>query len=162
MYYETLCIGTIRPVLGGGANRSLKGVMLYLAQIMTGHGCFDKFLWDENRRPNAISVAASKTRHTVHTRQACPAFDEQQSFLTAVAGHDHSLPTVVSTMVSSERSWSAAAYCHDVLSRKRAAERKREEPTPPTPCAPNAWGESGWLTPATPLPTTAALTVNPE
>ncbi|XP_026316046.1 uncharacterized protein LOC113227367 [Hyposmocoma kahamanoa] len=105
-------IGAIRPVLAKWADRSWGGISYHLAQVLTGHGCFGKYLCRVGREPTT----------------ACPAFDEQRSTLTAVVGHDLSLLTVVRAMVGSERAWNAvASFCTDVLPRKEAAEQEREE-----------------------------------
>ncbi|XP_026317347.1 uncharacterized protein LOC113228302 [Hyposmocoma kahamanoa] len=108
-------IRVIRPVLAEWADRSWVGISYHLAQVLTGHGCFGKYL-----------CMVGRERTTVCQQCGC-AEDTAQHTLLAFDEHDLSLPTVVRGMVGSERAWSAvASFCTDVLSRKEAAEREED------------------------------------
>ncbi|XP_026315790.1 uncharacterized protein LOC113227127 [Hyposmocoma kahamanoa] len=122
-------IRAIRPILIEWADRSCGGVSFHLAQVLSGHGCFGKYLCRVGRETTAVCHQCGCAEDTAqHTLQACPAWKEQRSSLTAMVENDLFLPTVVRAMVGSETAWSAvASFCTDVMWRKEAAEREREE-----------------------------------
>ncbi|XP_045446429.1 uncharacterized protein LOC123668733, partial [Melitaea cinxia] len=102
----------------------------HLAQMLTGHGCFGRYLCRAlGREPTSechhCDAGAEDTAE--HTRAVCPAWCEERAALSAAIGADLSLPAVVSAMVGSEENWSAvSSFCSAVMLRKEAAERERE------------------------------------
>ncbi|XP_073962034.1 uncharacterized protein [Choristoneura fumiferana] len=105
-------------------------VSFHLAQVLSGHGCFGKYLCKIARKETTPMChhcgGAEDTAQ--HTLQMCPAFDGQRACLKAVIGNDLSLPAVVKSMTDSERSWIAmASFCEEVMAIKEEAEREREE-----------------------------------
>ncbi|XP_022816825.1 uncharacterized protein LOC111349807 [Spodoptera litura] len=98
-------------------------------QVLSGHGCFGKYLCRIEREPDA------RCHHCVHcgedtaqhTLAECVAWEEQRRVLTNEVGGDLSLPAVVRKMVDSAESWDAVvSFCEDVMSQKETAERERE------------------------------------
>ncbi|CAH2087660.1 unnamed protein product [Euphydryas editha] len=112
-------VDAIRPHLRRWVNRQHGALTFRLSQVLTGHGCFGKYL------------------HQIARREATPACHEsgapvdsadlQRRALVAVIGGDLSLSSVVRCMLGSERCWSAVtSYCEEVMALKEAAERERE------------------------------------
>jgi hypothetical protein len=123
-------IGAIRPVLERWVRTKGRALSFHLAQILSGHGCFGKFLCRvAGREPTTECHACGDAEDTAqHTLAVCPAWAEQRASLVAVVGHDLSLPAVVEAMVGGDRSWKAvASFCEEVMTQKEAAERGRED-----------------------------------
>ncbi|XP_072946162.1 trypsin, alkaline C-like [Epargyreus clarus] len=101
-----------------------------LVQVLSGHGCFGKYLCRIARRePTTQCHHCSCDEDTAqHSLEECSAWDRKRRELVAVVGPDLSLPVVVKAMVGSERSWKAIkSFCEEVISQKEAAEREREK-----------------------------------
>ncbi|XP_028037327.1 uncharacterized protein LOC114248320, partial [Bombyx mandarina] len=101
-----------------------------LTQMLTGHGCFDRYLFKiAGREPTAqCQHCADRDEEDTaeHTLARCSGVDEQRAALVAVIGEDLSLPRVVATMLGSEASWKAMLdFCESTISQKEAAERER-------------------------------------
>ncbi|XP_072938863.1 uncharacterized protein [Epargyreus clarus] len=101
-----------------------------LVQVLSGHGCFGKYLCRIARRePTTQCHHCSSDEDTAqHTLEECPAWDSQRRVLVAAVGPDLSLPAVVKAIVVSAGSWKAVkSFCEEVISQKEAAEREREK-----------------------------------
>ena len=130
--YPTAGIPTveaIRPHLDQWVQRSFGVLTFRLVQVLTGHGCFGKYLHQIVRREASPACyecnAAVDSSH--HTLAECPAWAPQRHTLMAVVGRDLSLSSVVRAMLDSERNWSAmVSFCESVMALKEAAERVRE------------------------------------
>ncbi|XP_047039657.1 uncharacterized protein LOC124644388 [Helicoverpa zea] len=108
--------------------RSHGALSFRLTQVLTGHGCFGKFLCRIGREPTpeCHHCGTGNEDSALHTLAECPAWATQRRDLTAVlnAAGNLSLPAVVSCMVSSEEEWNAvASFCEEVMALKEAAER---------------------------------------
>lgn len=124
-------VAAVRPVLEEWLNRSQGALSFRLTQVLTGHGCFGKYLCRIGREPTSQCHHCGDCRDdtALHTLAECPAWAEQRCDLVAAVGAagNLSLPAVVSTMVGSESGWSAVAtFCEAVMLVKEAAERERE------------------------------------
>lgn len=122
-------VEAIRPVLKDWVDRSHGTVTFRLVQVLSGHGCFGKYLCHVARREPTTEChhCGSDEDTAQHTLEVCVAWASQRSELVAIVGADLSLPSLIASMVGSEESWSASvAFCEDVMSRKEAAERERE------------------------------------
>lgn len=122
-------VEALRLVLEDWLDREHGSLTFRLTQVLTGHGCFGKYLCRiAGREPaerchhcNAVVDSAQ------HTLEECPAWDVQRRDLTAEVGFDLSLPELVKAMLDSEGSWNAVvAFCEVVLTQKENAERERE------------------------------------
>ncbi|XP_045763672.1 uncharacterized protein LOC123866261 [Maniola jurtina] len=107
------------------------GVLTFrLTQILTGHGCFGRYLHRIGREqsPDCHHCEDRLEDTAQHTLEECQAWAEQRRTLDAAVGVGGlSLPNIVQAMVRSETAWSAAAsFCEEVMSAKEAAERERE------------------------------------
>jgi hypothetical protein len=123
-------ITAVRPVLQGWLDRKWGAVSSHLAQILTGHGCFGRYLWEIAGRENtpACHHCGGVEDTAQHTLEVCPAFSEERARLSVHVGPDVSLPAVIKSMVDSERSWQAAvSFCEEVMRQKETAERARED-----------------------------------
>ena len=128
--FGRLTIAAIRPVLKGWLEREHGAMTFRLAQVLSGHGCFGRYLCNvAGREPSTECHHCGGPEDTSrHTLAECPAWAAQRAELVAVVGADLSLPTVVKAMVGSETSWMAVvSFCEDVISQKEAAERERED-----------------------------------
>ncbi|XP_041977482.1 uncharacterized protein LOC121731874 [Aricia agestis] len=119
----------MRPVLREWADREGGALTYRLTQVLTGHGCFGRYLCDIARREQTTACHhCDDERDTAqHTLLACPAWNEQRAALQAAVGDDISLPVIVRAMLSSENSWRAVAtFAEEVMSAKEESERRRE------------------------------------
>lgn len=125
----------LAPVLDRWLERSHGFLSFRMVQIMTGHGCFGKFLHRIEREETPRCHACGADEDTAeHTLAVCSSWDQQRQELVRVVGSDLSLPTIVGAMVTSDQAFTAfASFCEDVMSQKEAAERQREED--PLACA---------------------------
>lgn len=120
----------IRPILKDWVDCKHRVPTYHLTQLLTGHGCFGKFLCEVlGREPSAACHHCGGSADTTqHTREECPAWAEPRAALSAVVGTDLSLSALVKTMVESEEAWKAAAAFSDaIMALKEAAERERED-----------------------------------
>ncbi|XP_063375363.1 uncharacterized protein LOC134662989 [Cydia amplana] len=100
-----------------------------LVQILSGHGCFGRYLHKiAGREPTEECHECGADVDTAeHTLEVCPAWGPEREELIAIVGPDLSLPAVVKSMVDSDRSWQAVAnFCELTMTQKETAERARE------------------------------------
>ena len=119
----------VRPHLERWVKRVFGVLTFRLVQVLTGHGCFGKYLHQIARlemSPVCHECDASvDSAH--HTLAECPAWSPQRHALMAVVGRDLSLLSVVGAMLDCERNWSAmVSFCESVIALKETAERVRE------------------------------------
>ena len=107
------------------------GVLSFrLVQVLTGHGCFGKYLHKIVRRESTPSChhCSCDEDTAQHTLEVCAAWEGERRELVAIIGADLALPTIAREMLDSVRNWDAvAAFCEAVISRKEAADRVRVE-----------------------------------
>ncbi|XP_075992916.1 uncharacterized protein LOC142987863 [Anticarsia gemmatalis] len=98
-------------------------------QVLSGHGCFGRYLWKVARRePTAECHHCGAEEDTAaHTLSDCAAWTTQRARLVEVVGADLSLPAVVRAIACDASAWRAMiTFCQEVISRKEEAERARE------------------------------------
>ncbi|XP_063899081.1 uncharacterized protein LOC135119160 [Helicoverpa armigera] len=127
-------IAAVRPILKEWLERRHGALSFRLTQVLTGHGCFGKFLCRIGREPTpeCHHCGICSEDSSLHTLVECPAWATQRRDLAAAvdAAGSLSLPAVVSYMVGSEEGWNAvASFCEDVMVAKEKAERERETST---------------------------------
>ncbi|XP_052738596.1 uncharacterized protein LOC128198271 [Bicyclus anynana] len=101
-----------------------------LVQILTGHGCFGKYLHQTARRElTPVCHQCGATEDTAHhTLAECAAWSPQRHILSSTIGRAVSLPDVVDVMIGSETCWSVMlSFCEAVMGLKEDEERAREE-----------------------------------
>jgi hypothetical protein len=122
-------IQAIRPVLDRWVKRKTGALSYRLVQVLSGHGCFGRYLYQTAKRePTPICHECGAPEDTArHNLEECTAWGPQRNTLTSLIGLDLSLPSVIRSMLDSERYWSAVScFCETIMSRKEAAERARE------------------------------------
>lgn len=124
-------VAAIRPVLKNWVERPWGSLSFRLVQILTGHGCFGRYLHRIARRETTpVCHHCGYMEDTVlHTVEDCPAWEHERAALTFVMGDDLSLPALVKKAVEAEcdDQWNALkAFSEAVLSKKEEAERARE------------------------------------
>ncbi|XP_041986937.1 uncharacterized protein LOC121738768 [Aricia agestis] len=100
-----------------------------LTQVLTGHGCFGRYLCEiAGREETTRCHHCGEDRDTAaHTLTACPSWILQRAALTAAIGQDISLPAMVRAMLRSELEWKAVEnFSEEVIAAKEEAERDRE------------------------------------
>lgn len=122
-------VEAVRPVLKDWVDRAHGSLTFRLTQVLTGHGCFGKYLCRiAGREPTTVCHHCDCDEDTAqHTLAVCPAWVDQRRVLDTVVGADLSMPALIKSMLDSERSWTAMLdFCEVVISQKEAAERERE------------------------------------
>lgn len=122
-------VQAIRPVFQEWLARKHGALSFRLTQVLTGHGCFGRYLCEiTNREDTTRCHHCDDDRDTAeHTVSACPAWTRQRAALEAAIGYDLSLPAIVKAMVGSEQDWRAVEhFAEEVISAKEEAERMRE------------------------------------
>jgi hypothetical protein len=118
----------LQPCLQEWISRGHGSLTYRLVQILTGHGCFGRYLHRIGREPSPRCLECGADEETAqHALEQCPAWSAQRQSLIATIGANLSLPAVVQAMAHSARSWAAvASFCEHVMLQKEAAERRRE------------------------------------
>nr|XP_034830833.1 uncharacterized protein LOC117987875 [Maniola hyperantus] len=125
----TLTVEAIQPQLERWLKRRHGTLTYRLVQVLTGHGCFGKYLHQIARREvnPACHECGAPSDTAQHTLMECAAWAPQRHLLSFTLGSDLSLPSVISAMITSETCWTAVvSFCEQVLALKEAAERERE------------------------------------
>ncbi|XP_024870717.1 uncharacterized protein LOC112453917, partial [Temnothorax curvispinosus] len=131
-------LARLMPNLGGASGRArrlyaavVQAVVLYgaliwangaegtarirrqLRQVLTGHGCFGKYLHRIGKEATTKCHHFDEVEDTAqHTLKHCPAWDEPRRVLREEVGDDLSLPAIVAAMVGRETRWRAfLAFC---------------------------------------------------
>ncbi|XP_013182760.1 PREDICTED: uncharacterized protein LOC106128842 [Papilio xuthus] len=127
--YGTRTIEAIRPQLSDWCGRRHGALNYRLTQILTGHGCFGRYLYRIRREERMSCHECGADEDTAqHTLQVCTAWSEERRTLVAAIGDDLSLPGVIRAMLGSEGSWEAvSSFCEIIISQKEEREREREE-----------------------------------
>ncbi|XP_041985004.1 uncharacterized protein LOC121737396 [Aricia agestis] len=119
----------LRPVLKEWVRRKSGALTFRLTQILTGHGCFGRYLCEVVKREETSAChhcneICDTAQHTIST---FPAWDNQRSEMKNIIGQDTTLPVLVYAMLESQDKWRAVEHFADeVISTKEEAERARE------------------------------------
>jgi endonuclease/exonuclease/phosphatase family metal-dependent hydrolase len=123
-------IPALRPILRRWVERHHGAPTYHLTQLLTGHGCFGKYLWEVagvEPDPQCRHCETGAVDTARHTLAVCTAWSVERSALTTQIGQDLELSGVVRAMVDREENWRAvASFAEAVLSAKREALRVRE------------------------------------
>ena len=128
-------LDALGPVLELWLERAPTKWLTYrLVQVLSGHGCFRKYLHRIGREeaPSCLECGAEEDT-AEHTLLVCSSWSDQRADLVATAGPNLSLSNIISAMLGSDEAWEAtASFCEHVVSLKEAAERQREnDPSAP-------------------------------
>jgi len=126
-YEEQRVVRAVLPVFDRWMGRPWGRITFRVAQVLTGHGCFGRYLCRIGREASPGCHHSEEDQDTAqHTLEACPAWEVQRRVLISVTGEDLSLAAVVREMVRDEKAWRAVtAFCEDVMAAKEVAERER-------------------------------------
>lgn len=123
-------VEAVRSILVQWTRRQHGCLTFRLTQVLSGHGCFGKYLCQVARREiNTRCHHCDCSIDTAqHTFEECPAWAEKRMALANTVGRDLSLSTVLGLMCQNGDIWNAVVkFCEDVMLQKEAAERNREE-----------------------------------
>jgi len=102
------------------------GLAYRATQIITGHGCFGKFLCRIGReRTTRCHHCGAPEDSAHHTFEECSEWAQQRRVLAAVVGDDLSLPAIFDAILGSERSWKALLTFSEEVIRKKEEEEER-------------------------------------
>lgn len=123
---------TIAPILEDWVNRGHGHLTFRATQILTGHGCFGRYLSRIGRDETpACHHCTDPEDSPWHTLGECEAWAEERRALTETVGQDLDLTTVTRKIVSCREAWSAfAKFCEAVMLKKEDAERARRGEAP--------------------------------
>jgi len=135
---------TVRAILPHMQNwfRRRKGVYstFYSTQLMTGHGCFNAFLYKIKKRDTPACDFCGDPEDTAHhTLVSCPAWREEREELRGVldiANLNLELASIVEGALRDRDIWrSFITFCHKVMKKKEHAEREKQQncQQPPLP-----------------------------
>lgn len=109
-------------------NRRYGGMNFRLTQMITGHGCYNSFLYRIKRSETSICAHCRTRLDTVeHTIQECNTWEAHRGQLVAVLQCNLDLPDIIKAICNKEDNWLAFnAFAQEVLLVKENEERERE------------------------------------
>lgn len=121
-------INAIRPHILEWVNMK-GGTTFHTTQIISGHGCFGRYLKRIGREDSSrcwhCYVLLDTAKHTLVT---CSAWDRNRETLTSIIGNDLSLDAIVSAFLESKEKRAAIiSFAEGVMTVKEQAERARRE-----------------------------------
>jgi len=101
----------------------------HITQLMTGHGCFNRFLWRIGKRDSAACDFCDVGEDdATHTLKFCSMWNMQRERLREKLGlnADFSLGEIVDPIIVGKEAWTAfSAFAEDVMCKKEEEERRR-------------------------------------
>ncbi|XP_063372175.1 uncharacterized protein LOC134660374 [Cydia amplana] len=122
-------IEAIQPILHEWIERDFGVLTFRLTQVLSGHGCFGKYLHEQAQREPTPECHGCGAREdsAQHVLAECPVWAVEREEVIARVGQDLSLPAVVQAMLSGEEVWQTMLdFSEHVMAGKEAAERERE------------------------------------
>ncbi|KMQ92167.1 reverse transcriptase [Lasius niger] len=120
----------IVPRLEKWLERKHGSMSFHLSQIMTGHGCFAKYLHRIGKRADTSCDFCGKHDDAMHTLKECPAWDLQRISLRRKLGLQRdfiALGDIVDTVATSWDHWMAfSAFTEEIMREKEDEKRRRE------------------------------------
>lgn len=118
----------IAPVLVEWCGRGHGAVTYHMSQIITGHGCFNAFLYRIKKIDSpACAHCDGEYDDAQHTLEYCPEWRNWRTNLIVVLSPDLSLPVIIGQLLADRDKWQTfAIFCGEVLMRKEATERNRQ------------------------------------
>lgn len=105
------------------------GMTFHLTQLLTGHGCFNTYLYRIQKVDSPICEHCTDgvEDSAEHTLAVCSAWQDDRDELTRVVGNDLSLTSIISAISTSSEAWKAmASFAERVMWNKEEAERRRQ------------------------------------
>lgn len=121
-------IDAILPVLEEWTQRTHGGLTYRMTQLITGHGCFGKYLKRIGKEETSNCHHCEEGEDTAqHTLEVCSAWNNERAELTATVGEDLTLPAIVRSILQTEEAWKGfIKFSEIVMTKKEIAERERE------------------------------------
>lgn len=124
----------IEPQLEIWLDRQHGEMTFHATQIITGHGCFQSYLYRIRKAKTPICIFCNVEEDTSeHTLQRCNEWNAQREILCSVIGQDLTLTTLIKQMTQSEENWEAfirlgarLSFSEAVMFAKEEEERARE------------------------------------
>jgi len=110
-------------------NRDHGVITYYITQVLTGHGCFNDFLFKIGKT-NSPGCDHCDEEHdnAQHTLEDCKAWDEERRRMIKSIGSQLRINRVVNAMVSNRKKWAEISrFCTAVMGKKEAAERSKKQ-----------------------------------
>ncbi|KAL6416660.1 hypothetical protein ACFW04_013266 [Cataglyphis niger] len=102
----------------------------HLTQVLTGHGCFSKFLYRIGRRENTMcDLCGEEVDDVLHTLRECPVWDLERIRMRRDLSIERwfALGDILEAILESEEKWSSfAAFVENAMRDKEDEERRRE------------------------------------
>lgn len=105
------------------------GLTFHTTQILTGHDCFNHYLYKIGRLVSLALIAGGGgvVDTAQHTLEGCPAWTVERESLTEAVGRDLSLSSILEVALLNKDKWRAfAVFCEDVMAKKEQTERERQ------------------------------------
>lgn len=109
---------------------TINGMTFHLTQVLTGHGCFSKFLCHIGKRVDTMCFLCGEDVDDVyHTLRECPMWDTQRITMRRKLNltRDFTLGDVLDVTIESEDSWKIfSAFIEEAMREKEDEERRLE------------------------------------
>lgn len=99
-----------------------------ITQFLTGHGCFQQYLFNINRARSPLCLHCGLVADTVeHTLEYCHCWMRQRGELIVAFGNDLNMRNIMGVILTDKDKWRIFAdFCESVLREKEAMERIME------------------------------------
>ncbi|XP_025995650.1 uncharacterized protein LOC113005019 [Solenopsis invicta] len=119
------------PILKDWINRDRNSGLFFRTQIITGHGCFNVYLYKIGRAMSPICAHCNKDFDTAnHTLLSCTEWNTQRETLEETFNRNFTLGTIFAASLENPAKWRTFTdFCEGVMSIKEEAERVRQRMT---------------------------------
>jgi len=109
--------------------RSHGNLNFHMTQMITGHGCFNSYLFRFGiSTTSACAQCGWKDDTAQHVLEFCPAWRKERNELIDELGSQLKLGVIIRTILESKAKWNAFSdFCDKVLSSKEEAERVKQQ-----------------------------------
>ena len=100
----------------------------YLTQVLTGHGCFQKYLHKIHKAPDprCITCSTGEVDDVTHTVFVCPALEEARRRTPEIVSDARTVKGLIAAMLEDEKSWEQGIrLVGNVFTRKTELENER-------------------------------------
>jgi hypothetical protein len=116
------------PDIRAWYDRRHGNITYHLTQVMTGHGCFQSYLYRINRAdcPTCVLCDSGEEDDVKHTIERCRYFEETRERRLGHRQGVFDVEKMVEEMLKGEEEWAVvSAYVDEVMNRKEKLERER-------------------------------------
>lgn len=118
----------LMPAFDEWYGRKHRRVTFHMTQVLSGHGCFNSFLYKIKKANSPDCDHCDMGEDTArHTLEECPCWLTERNELRDCIGNNLDLGYIVSTIVIDIEKWNSfSKFCSVVISKKEEAERIRQ------------------------------------